>query len=348
MEHRAVGLDWQDGCGPKEGVKESMGIHPRTRLRWTSVFTAGIVLVFGNVVRADPITSIVSFGDSLSDVGNASIASGGTQPAPTADYYQGRYSNGPVWVENLAKDLGVSVPTASLAGGTDYAFGGAQTGYGTSTVEGAQIPNIGTQIAMYLGAGNLPTPTQLFTVWGGANDFLLGGQTNPAISVQNIAQEITTLADAGAKQFLIPNLPMLGQIPLATQTLSIAQQQGLNQLSMGFNTLLQSEITQLQKSLGVQIHLLDIGSLFNSVMANPANYGITNITGSAINASLSGNGFLFWDQEHPTTAVDAIIGQVGADSVPEPSAILVFAAAFGTLAYRSARRRHKGPLPRPE
>lgn len=142
-----------------------MGIHPRTRLRWAYVFAAGIVLVSGDVGRADPITGIVSFGDSLSDVGNTSIGSGGSQPAPTADYYQGRFSNGPVWVESLAKDLGVPVPTASLAGGTGYAFGGAQTGYGTTTVAGAQVPNIGTQIAMYLGAGNLPSPTQLFTIW---------------------------------------------------------------------------------------------------------------------------------------------------------------------------------------
>jgi phospholipase/lecithinase/hemolysin len=330
----------------KEGAKDSMGRQPRTRSRWTAVLTVGIAVLFGGAVRADQITGIVSFGDSLSDVGNTYIASGGTQPPPTT-YYDGRYSNGPVWVEYLAKDLGVPVPTASLAGGTDYAFGGAETGTGTSTVDGAQIPNIGTQIEMYLAAGNTPSPTQLFTIWGGANDFLLGGQTNPAVLVQNIAQEITTLADAGAKQFLVPNLPMLGQIPLATQTLTIAQQQGLNQLSMGFNTLLQSEITQLQKSLGVQIHLLDVGSLFNSVTTNPSEYGLTNVTGSAINTSFNGNGFLFWDQEHPTTAVDQIIGQVGAESVPEPPTILLFGATFGALAYRCAVRRRAGLIPVP-
>lgn len=141
---------------------------------------------------------------------------------------------------------------------------------------------------------------------------------------------------------------MLGQIPLATQTMTIAQQKGLDVLSKEFDNQLEKEIAKLQTSLGVQIHLLDVNSLFNSVMANPANYGITNVTGSAISSSLNGNGFLFWDQEHPTTAIDSIIGQVGAESVPEPSAILVFVAAFGALAYRSARRRPKEPLPRPE
>ena len=68
----------------------------------------------------------------------------------------------------------------------------------------------------------------------------------------------------------------------------------------------------LQASLGVQIHLVNIQGLFQQVLANPANFGFTNVTGSAINSSLNGNGYLFWDQEHPTTAADALIAEVAA------------------------------------
>ena len=85
----------------------------------------------------------------------------------------------------------------------------------------------------------------------------------------------------------------------------------------------------LQASLGVQIHLVNIQGLFQQVLANPANFGFTNVTGSAINSSLDGKGYLFWDQEHPTTAADAIIAEVAADSVPEPSMILIFAMSIG-------------------
>ena len=52
----------------------------------------------------------------------------------------------------------------------------------------------------------------------------------------------------------------------------------------------------LSASLGVQIHLVNIQGLFQQVLANPANFGFTNVTGSAINSSLNGNGYLFWDQ----------------------------------------------------
>ena len=60
---------------------------------------------------------------------------------------------------------------------------------------------------------NTPTSGELFTIWAGANNLLIGNQTNPTVPAQDIANEITTLAAAGAKQFLIPNLPLLGEIP---------------------------------------------------------------------------------------------------------------------------------------
>ena len=88
---------------------------------WTAVIALGLIIITGGRAQGDQITSIVAFGDSLSDMGNDSIASGGTQPAPTADYYQGLFTNGPNWLGYLAHDLGVATPTASLAGGTDYA-----------------------------------------------------------------------------------------------------------------------------------------------------------------------------------------------------------------------------------
>ena len=55
-----------------------------------------------------PFDHIVVFGDSLSDTGNA-----------------GRFSNGPVWVEQLAARLEVALmPTQ--AGGLNFAVGGAR------------------------------------------------------------------------------------------------------------------------------------------------------------------------------------------------------------------------------
>jgi phospholipase/lecithinase/hemolysin len=292
---------------------------------------------FGVAARGDQITGIVSFGDSLSDVGNAYLGSGKTQPTPVSAYYQGHFSNGPIWLESMAKDLGIAAPTASLSGGTDYAFGGAQTGTGYANFAGFQVPNIGTQIEMYL-AHHAPSPTQLFTIWGGANDVLFGTQPNPATSIANIGQEITRLADAGARQFLVPNLPPLDKIPAASG-LTPAQQQGLALFTQSFNQGLQNEVSYLAKTLGVNIHLLDVNSLVNSAIANPSQYGFTNVTNAALTSGSDGTGYLFWDPYHPTTQADAIVGDIAARSVPEPSTLLVFATALGAFGVRHALRR---------
>ena len=70
-------------------------------------------------------TALFAFGDSLSDAGNDWIADGHTDPV--SPYYQGHFSNGLTWVEDLSNMLGLGTLTPSLAGGHDFAFGGAET-----------------------------------------------------------------------------------------------------------------------------------------------------------------------------------------------------------------------------
>jgi phospholipase/lecithinase/hemolysin len=286
----------------------------------------------------------VSFGDSLSDLGNYYAATGNALP-PSNAFDAGRFSNGPIWLEYLAKDLGLPSPVASAAGGTDYAIAAAMTGAGTTsytfpgTTVTVSVPNIDTQIANYL-ATNTPSPGQLFTIWGGANDFLNGGQTNPLIPAQNVANEIITLARAGATQFLVPNLPPLGDLP-STRSLASPIPQELNALAAGFNQALQAEATQLDHSFGVQVHVVDIYSLMSDSIAHPAKYGFTNVTDSALLSGSNGEGYLFWDTVHPTTQADQFIGALAAASaVPEPSSWVMLGTALivgGGLAARARR-----------
>lgn len=69
---------------------------------------AVLALMNPSAHSAPAFDHVVVFGDSLSDNGNA-----------------GRASNGPVWVEYLAKRLQVPLEP-SRAGGTNYAVGGAR------------------------------------------------------------------------------------------------------------------------------------------------------------------------------------------------------------------------------
>ena len=89
------------------------------------------------------LTNLYVFGDSLSDGGNSGLVSqqftGGAFTYPPPPYYNGQYSNGPVAVEYLwqAYNPGSTSFTPSLAGGTNYAIGGATSGlanFGSSAV----------------------------------------------------------------------------------------------------------------------------------------------------------------------------------------------------------------------
>ena len=88
-------------------------------------------LTFG-VTPASAYSTLYAFGDSLSDAGNIFNLSGDTLPAPP--YYNGHFSNGLTWVEDLSLKLGLGTLTPSSKGGNDWAYGGAQTG--------PQIPGI--------------------------------------------------------------------------------------------------------------------------------------------------------------------------------------------------------------
>jgi phospholipase/lecithinase/hemolysin len=305
-----------------------------------------------SVGRAATITQIIAFGDSLTDTGNVFAATAGATPA-SPPYFNGRFSNGPVWVERLASRLGVGFPAPSVLGGTNYAFAGAETGPGLNQPSpGVFVPNIGMQIAQYLGS-NTPKPGQLFVVWGGANDFL-DGQLNPAVPVANLVTDITTLANAGAKTFLVPNLPLLGNTPLGL-SLPPAQQQGLNALTSAFDTQLAQALTQLQTSLGITIDRLDALGLFNAIEANPAAFGFTDVTDQAKSGGIGVTGsvvsnpnqYLWWDPIHPTAPAHQLLGDRAALAVgiPEPSSLA--ALLLGTVAVAGWRRRQHTNRGRP-
>ena len=151
-------------------------------------------------------TQLVVFGDSLSDAGN-DLQDFGT---PTSPYYNGRFSDGPVWVDQLATQMGLPDPVASELGGTNYAYGGAETGIGVDHHFGV-IPNMGPQIDDYLGS-HTPNGDELFVLLGGHNNFR-NFETDASVPVADMVDHITALANAGATSFLVSTLMPLGELP---------------------------------------------------------------------------------------------------------------------------------------
>jgi outer membrane lipase/esterase len=262
--------------------------------------------------HSQPFSRIFVFGDSLSDDGNLFRLSGGFPPPP---YFEGRFSDGPVWVEHLARALGMVI-----AVGDDYAVGGATTGSFNSNngLNGRDYPGLEGQLANF-GATRSVAEAEgaLFTVWAGANDFFLAVQTGQAPAeliangVGNTVQAIQRLRQAGARHIVVVNMPDLGLTPKAFRANAGA---GLTQLSTAYNQVLDAALDSLA-SAGVPTIRVDAFATLRQMVSQPAQFGFTNVTDPLIEGGGNPAEFLFWDDVHPTTAGHAVFAEAAADSL---------------------------------
>lgn len=235
------------------------------------------------------IHEIYVFGDSLSDTGAVLQATSRTYP-PNPPYFQGRYSNGRVWVEYLAQRLS----TNRLH---NFAYGGATTASDRTSL----VPGLLSQVQSFTQTHRHAGAEALYVLWAGANDYLQGA-TNPAIPVSNIVNAIAALTQVGAEKILVANLPNLGQLPVTRSSANSGQ---LSALTEAHNLGLWRSLKQLKQQYpGLQIVTLDAYSLYQQAITQPSTFGLTNVTQSCLLGVQScryPDRFLFWDNIHPTT-----------------------------------------------
>lgn len=200
-----------------------------------------------NAVAGNP--ALYVFGDSLSDSGNNAVVLApnmtpvpiaGNAFIPTYPYASGRYTNGEVWAQTLASLFGLNAKP-SLLGGTDFAFGGAQTGPlgPISLSRGAVPPSLETQVALFLAQhGDVAPSAALYFIAGGGEDVLhaltategcnndvgcIHGliRSTAASFAENIGTIVSTLELAGASKIVVWNVPNVGDAP-ATRALGVS------------------------------------------------------------------------------------------------------------------------------
>ena len=345
-------------------------------LAWVTAFLAVLFSASASALPTD-FSKLYMFGDSLSDTGNDFVLSGDNIP-PSTRYYNGRFSNGTVWIETVADAFGINpshfVPSLSpdatpanfLAGySLNYAYGGSTTGIENKvpgdalSVRGllGQVADFATLVSA---AGGTSDPAHsLYTLWSGANDYLLAGATpgipapaDPVAIVGNVRSSIQQLYDLGARNFLVPTLPELGEIPIvAINTADVRDY--FTALTHTHNSLLMGALQELKGiDPGITIYSPDIEILFETVQLNPADFGFTHATTelgpatgclilpplvcTALPTGFDGLGYPIWDEEHPTEKMHALIAQtaLAAEAIPEPSSVVLVLAGGLPLAVR--------------
>lgn len=364
------------------------------RLRRPLLAFAIGVAAFVGVSHAAPYSNVVVFGDSLSDTGNVYSLTQAFGVTPFPDYpgAAGRFSNGPVWTDYLAAGLGApaaAVPANLLyagvpgvipigaPGGLNYAFGGARTGLGGAA--GGTTGLIGQLINWngdVFGAGltRAADPNALYVVVAGANDLRdarnafpdatpaddAGRTAAAAATAGAVVDVVALLAQAGARHFLMSNLPDLGLTPEAVELDVVAAS---SDVADKFNLALDAAVGSFEATflgltgVDLDIRMFDFAGVVDAVYADATSgggavYGITNVTSACIEPAAPDDYFFpgatdadgncavsgFSDLLHPSAALHRLIGQVALQTaVPEPATWLVVVVGLGAALRRRVR-----------
>ena len=269
-------------------------------LAMNSMLSIVILLVTATQSMQTPFDTMVSFGDSNSDTGNVYNLTGWKWP-PASLYYQGRFSNGPVWIEKL--------DTAKL---TNYAYGSATSdnnlvrGY---TAFNTTVPGVRQQIGIYRNSTNMSKidfARTIYIVWAGGNDYFFDASLSPAMVVASLMKGVDDLIQMGGQQFLIVNQPPLQLLPAV---LAFNNTPYFTALVLSHNSNLSRSIQSYQaKFSNVTLRMLDMHTLITNILMNNSTYGI-NAASPCLNTSnvnapqicTNPDSYLFFDDYHFTT-----------------------------------------------
>lgn len=290
------------------------------------ILLTAFALFFSTLVSAAPLNKLVVFGDSLSDNGNLYEYLKHQLPV-SPPYFDGRFTNGPVWVELLLKTYYKENSNDHLL---DYAFGGAGVLEDDDDADG--FFTLRREMNSYfLTHDDKADANSMYIIWIGSNNYLaLPENIEEAVSDVNlgIQHALERLVDKGAKHIMVVNVPDLGKTPAARDLDAVDY---LTSLSKRHNDTLAKNIQEFQTRYpDVQWLYFDINLVFDDIINFPEQHGFTNVTDTCYEESLDDDasaksilkmvsrinkplrkdackGYLFFDPVHPASLAHTIM-----------------------------------------
>jgi cholinesterase len=299
----------------------------------------GILLAGCSTTSSAPISQVYAFGDDYSDNGNAykmvnSLTVDNEAVIPWVKwldtyYWQGRFSNGPLPVEVLAKKLKIDLVDYAVAGALSDTHNIAETILLIQRNTGllSQVQKFITDLdeekadadAIYviqIGDGDFENSKP-------DDEFDSGILSDKVIA--NIGEAISQLTDAGAKRFVVVNMHDISKQPLMEEVFVTAAKA----YQSYFNATLLAEMETLAEDLDVEIKIFDYAAVSDGIRSEPDKYGLINLDDKCLahtepaptwadaitTVCKSPDEYYYWDDEHPTRVVNQIIGEAMAEQL---------------------------------
>ena len=273
-------------------------------------------------------SSIVVFGDSLVDNGNGTYQLTNREwPAPCCTW-QGRFSSGPTWPEELAGLLQVSQVQ-------DFAYGGStsnnknvqgKSGYN----ESIPVPDLVTQVSKYLHTAKdqRADPHAVYILSTGSNDLYYGSQKSLHLlkmadqAVDTIKCEAKKLIDLGANTVVLTSITDMGLTPSFRHYGNLVMRGGSNAYMLRFNQNIREAVKELQQP-NIQVMLADLYKYSEDIYKSAKRHGIKNTTDACLQGFSktekqhgvkkhkcdNPDEYLYWDLFHPTNRAHQLLAQ---------------------------------------
>lgn len=255
-----------------------------------------------------PFDTIVGFGDDNTDTGNVYTLTNHQWPL-VPPYYLGRFTNGPVWIEQLGINtimnyayIGATIDNNNLVAGFTQP---------NKTI----VPGVRQQIQIYLTNNDIATihlARTLYVIWIGTNDYLDNSSLTADLVVNSLIDAVYDLVLVGIKNLLIINQPPLEAYPFYKNSTGNLT---LGTLIDQHNNYLSSNISQIiSTSTKISINIFDLHSLIANILSNNLILTLNKIdncwtilNNNTVLQCTNPANYVFIDDYHLTTSIHQFI-----------------------------------------